>query len=316
MNKLIYELGDTTKKLFKAPFTIKSYAMLGERLLLKKRHQCSAPQLFIMGLPRSGTTLAYQYIAHRLNVSYFTYGVGNFPHAPCLITFIQHKIHGQYQSNFESNYGKESGLISPVAPREAGGWWCRFFHLNNYVTVDDLTEKDIHVLQNTIACIQNVFGGTPFVNKNVKHLLRIGILGKIFPNSRFLIVERDIPDVAMSILRARYKNLSDATQWWSVRPPNYKKLKDLPIAEQITNQCTSLKQKMESDLSKLPHDRVMRIHYEYFCNNPEGFIRKIAFFINATITKNPAQQRFKVSHGHPQNHEESKLIELVGKLSQ
>ena len=115
---------------FKAPFMIKPYASLVERLLLNKRYQCSSPQLFIMGLPRSGTTLVYQYIVHRLNVAYFTHGVGKYPDAPCITTWIQHKVHGQYQSAFKSNYGKESGA---VAPREAGGWWCRVFDVNNYV---------------------------------------------------------------------------------------------------------------------------------------------------------------------------------------
>ena len=102
MNKFIHEKCNTTKRLLKAPFMIKHYAMLGERLLLRKQYKCSAPQLFITGLPKSGTTLIYQYIAHRLNVSYFTHAVGNFPHAPCLCTLMQHKIHGQYQSNFKN----------------------------------------------------------------------------------------------------------------------------------------------------------------------------------------------------------------------
>lgn len=312
MNSLICRPGDIVKKVLKAPFKVNSYAILAERLLLVKRYQCLAPQLFVMGLPRSGTTLIYQYIVHRLNVSYFTHGVGKFPYAACIATFIQHKLYGQYRSVFKSNYGKESGAV-PVAPREAGGLWCRFFDANNYVEVDDLAEKDIYLLKNTIACVQNIFGGIPFVNKNVKHLLRIGALGKIFPNSRFLIVERDISDVAISILRGRYKNLSDPTQWWSVRPPNYKKLKDLPIAEQIDNQCSSLKQKMEYDLSKLLSEKVIRIRYEDFCNNPDGFIRKIMFSINATETNNSTRQCFKISHGYPQNQEESNLIDLVSK---
>lgn len=312
MRNLIRQAGKITK-IFKAPFMIKSYMLLFERLLLIKSYQCQAPQLFILGLPRSGTTLIYQYIVHRLNVSYFTHGVGRFPYAPCITTLIQHKIYGQYQSNFKSNYGKESGAVA-VAPREAGGLWCRFFDVNNYMEIGELEENDIYRLQNTIMCIQNMFGGMPFVNKNVKHLLRIGIISKIFPNSRFLIVDRNISDVALSLLRGRYNNLSDPTQWWSVRPPNYKKLKDLPIAEQIANQCIFLKQKMEDDLLKLPPERVMRVHYEDFCTNPEGLIRKLIILINATKTKEPIQQCFKISRGDPQNDEESYTIDMVSKL--
>ena len=71
---------------------------------------------------------------------------------------------------------------------------------------------------------------------------------------------------------------------------------------------------MEKDLSRLPSERVVRIDYEAFCNNPEGLVRKIIFSINATKTKNPTHQFFKISHGYPQNHEEITLICLLEKL--
>ena len=298
MSQQVKKSGDTIKKLFKAPFKINSYAMLGERLFFSKNCKCPAPQLFILGLPRSGTTLIYQYIVHRLNVSYFTYGVGKFPCAPCVTTFIQYKLHGQYQSGFGSSYGRDSGA-SAVAPREAGGWWCRFFDINNYMGFDDVTEENIFKLQNTIACVQNIFGGRPFVNKNVKHLLRMEAIEEIFPNSKFLIVDRAISDVAISILRGRYNNLPNPNQWWSVRPTDYEKLKDLSIEEQVVNQCVSLKNKLEKDLSRLPPERIIRIHYEDFCENPEEIIQKIKSCINATETGNQKRSFFKISHSHP-----------------
>lgn len=306
----VLELGRIMKKYLRLPFKINSYAIFIERLLMKKKYQCIAPQLFIMGLPRTGTTLIYQYIIHRLHVSYFTNGVGIFPVSPCITTFIQRKVYGQYQSDFRSNYGK---VLGTVAPREAGGFWCRFFDINSYVSFDDLTEKDVYLLRNTIACIQNIFGGVPFVNKNVKHLLRIGALSKIFPNSQFLIVERDMADVAISVLRGRYKNLSDPRQWWSVRPPNYEKLKNLPIVDQVFYQCVSLKEKMEEDISSLSGKRIIRIHYEKFSDNPEELIRKLIVSLNATETGNPPQSHFEISHNEVQNEEERRLIGLLRK---
>lgn len=290
---------------------INSFAIIAERVLLKlnKYHKCSAPQLFILGLPRSGTTLIYQYIVHRLNVAYFTHGVGKYPCAPCVVTFVQNKLFGRYQSDFKSSYGKMSG---PVSPREAGGFWIRFFAINNYVTFDDQSEKDIDLLRNTIACIQKIFGEAPFVNKNVKHLLRIEALGEIFPNSKFLIVERNISDGAISLLRGRYDNLSDPKEWFSVRPPNYETLKNLSIVNQIANQSIYLKQKIEKDLANIQSKRVIRIHYEDFCTNPEELIHNVKFAINATETRNHIQRRFKISHNYPQNQEESDLINLVG----
>lgn len=299
------------KKLIKASLRLNNYMRFVERILLLKKYQCSEPQLFIMGLPRSGTTLLYQYVVHRLNVAYFTHGVARLYHAPCITTYIQHKIYGRYESDFKSNYGKEAGNVSPVSPREAGGVWCRFFDINDYIDVAEITNKDKHLLQNTVACVQNTFGGVPFVNKNVKHILRIAALKKIFPHSKFLIIDRDLEDVAVSILRGRYHNLPDPTKWWSVRPPNYGKLKKLPVIEQVFKQCVSLRQQLDHDLSRLEPECVMRIQYNDFCRNPEGFVMQISSFIEAKKTNSPIQKNFKISRSLPSGKEEKDLIDMI-----
>ena len=205
--------------------------------------------------------------------------------------------------------------VMVLPPREAGAWWNRFFDKNSYVELDELEKKQIQQIRNTVACVQNIFGGMPFINKNVKHLLRIEALGRIFPNSKFLIVERDIADVAISILRGRHDNLSDPSEWWSVRPPDYEELKELSVEEQIAKQCNSLTQKMEIDLLKLPNEKVIRIQYEDFCNNPEGLVRKLMLSMSATETKNPIRPFFKISRNCPETQEEIALIELIGDLN-
>ena len=69
-------------KLARAPWRAQNYLYLIERALLAVTSRSEGSQLFILGPPRTGTTLIYQYIAHRLNVAYFTNGVGRYPLAP------------------------------------------------------------------------------------------------------------------------------------------------------------------------------------------------------------------------------------------
>lgn len=297
-----------TRAMLKRSLRLDSYAIVLERLWLLKRQRCSSPQLFILGLPRSGTTLIYQYIVHRLNVAYFTHGVGAHPRVPCVVTWYQHNRYGQYRSDFESKYGKVEG---PVSPREAGTFWGRFFDLNNYVDFEDLRQKDISVLQKTVACIQNIFGGKPFVNKNVKHLQRINAIAEIFPNSIFLVVERQLQDVALSVLRARRGSPCDSSQWFSVRPINYDAIKNLSIPEQVANQCKSVTEKMEQDLSLLPNERVIRIKYEDFCREPEALIKNVGAALCALKTDNPSRDFFTISRNSPQSAEENKLLKLL-----
>lgn len=290
-------------------FGIQKYLFLFiEKIIELKRFESFQPQLFILGLPRSGTTLIYQYIVHRLNVAYFTHGVGRYYYSPSLVTFFQNKIYGHYQSDFRSSYGKIAG---PVSPREAGAFWGRFFGLERYVCYEEVSAKDIGALQNTIACIQHIFGDKPFVNKNVKHMLRIDALSKIFPNSYFLIVERNLKDVALSNIRAKYNVIKRPQEWWSVKPLDYESIKNLPAASQVACQLTALRRKIKTDISHVPRHRVIKIRYEDFCINPEHLIDSLKSPFTSAGYRNKERASFAPSSNCPRNHEEKELIKLL-----
>lgn len=284
------------------------YLGLLEKGLIQRQYESRHPQIFILGLPRSGTTLVYQYIVHRLRVAYITNRAGHYYASPCLITYLQRGKLNEYYSDFQSQYGKVQG---DLAPREAGSFWGRFFGFEEYVGFQDMSSEDIQILRNTIACIQSAFGGQPFVNKNVKHMLRIDALSGVFPDAYFLVVERSLPQVALSVLRGRYENMSDVTQWWSVKPPNYAVLKDLPVAEQVAHQLASLQAKMDADFFEIPRERVIRLQYEEFCRDPEGVLLQLNKIWERVEFRNSPVESFAPSDKSPRNDEEMQLIELV-----
>jgi len=285
-------------------------APLEQAFLLFSRPS-SHPLLFILGLPRTGTTLVYQYVVHRLQVAYFTNGVGRFYLAPCLATWVQRTLNSEYESDFMSEYGS---VLGPMAPQEAGRFWGRFFDFEDYVSPEHVSPQSRRKLRRTIACVQRLFGNPLLVNKNVKHILRIPVLDAIFPNAFFLRVERDHVDVALSLLRARYANLEDPSDWWSARPPNHQDLQDLPKDEQIARQVKALDRKVETDLSKIPSDRVLRINYQAFCNGPDALIRTIRSRIQPTELRNPKKKRFRPSTNTAQTQEEKRLVERIKAL--
>jgi hypothetical protein len=55
-------------------------------------------------------------------------------------------------------------------------------------------------------------------------------------NSKFLVVERNLEDVALSILRGRKLIHGDYRIGFSVKPRNYDEIKDLPVPQQILHQ--------------------------------------------------------------------------------
>lgn len=282
-----------------------------ERALLLCSRPSSHPLLFILGLPRTGTTLVYQYVVHRLQVAYFTNGVGRYYLAPCIATWLQTALNSEYESDFASEYGSVSG---PLAPHEAGRFWGRFFGFEDYVSSEHVSPPSRRTLRRTIACVQRLFGNPLFVNKNVKHILRIPALDAIFSNAFFLRVERDHEDVALSLLRARYANLENPSDWWSARPPNHQDLQNLPRDEQIARQVEALDRKLETDLSKIHPDQVLRIDYQAFCNDPDALIRTIRSRIQPTEFRNAKRERFPPSTNSARTQEEKRLVERMEAL--
>lgn len=285
-----------------------NYLRFLEQAWLLRPAVSEKPVVFILGLPRSGTTLVYQYLVHRLQVAYFTNGVGKYPHAALLMTWWERKRYGEYRSDFQSQYGK---MIGPVSPREAGGFWARFFDLEQYTRFEQVSPARIRILQRTIAGVQHLFGDVAFVNKNVKHMLRLDALARIFPHALFLIVERELPEVALSVLRGRYANLADPHAWWSVRPPDYPSLKDLSLPEQIAGQVRGLARQMDADLAQIPATRVVRVAYSAFCQEPERLIATLRPLLGHPTERNPPVSAFPISHNTPKTPEEEALLRLL-----
>lgn len=265
-------------------------------------------QLFILGWPRSGTTLIYQYVVHRLRVAYLTNGVGDRPDLPCLTTWWQRIRHGTYVSDFESHYGKVQG---PVAPREGGAFWARWFDLKRPQTRTELSPAAARELRSTIHCVQRSFGGLPFVNKNVLHGMHVDALAALFPEARFLFVERDLDAVALSLLRARYALLDDPRQWISIRPPGAERLSRLPVVEQVAGQIELTRTFLQEELGGLTRDRVLRIRYEDFCEEPESLTRSLLDPLGRPGYRNPPVDRFSPSRVEPRTTEEEELLRRI-----
>ncbi|TFG94030.1 MAG: sulfotransferase [Myxococcales bacterium] len=277
-----------------------------ERLALSLHWTLDRPVVFILGLPRSGTTLVSQYIVHRLEVAYWTNGVGRHPRAPVVTTLLE-KRRGPYLSDFRSRYGKVEGS---TAPREAGSLWGRFFDLERPTHFDDVSSEAAERLRNLVAATQRVFGGAPFVNKNVKHMLRIDALARIFPESLFLVVRRRMQDAGLSILRARLE-AQDPTRWWSVRTPDWEELMALPLEEQVAAQVRGLRRQLGADLDAIPRERVLQLDYERFCRQPDLCLGPLRRMLGALGERNGPAGPFAAVHHVPSDARERRLLALL-----
>jgi hypothetical protein len=282
-----------------------------ERLVLRLHWPVERPVVFVLGLPRSGTTLVSRYLVHRLEIAYWTSGVGQHPRAPVVTTFLERR-QGPHRSELDSHDGRIEGA---AAPREAGSVWERFFDRERYMRFDDLRPGDAPALRNLVAATQRVFGGTPFVNKDVKHMLRIDALARVFPESLFLVVRRRPQDVALSILRARFELRADPMQWGSVKPPDHERLAGLPVEEQVAGQVLSLRRRLDADLAALPQERVLRLDYERFCREPDTSLGPLRRTLGAVAERAGPAGPFAALHHAPADAREHRLLSLLAASS-
>lgn len=262
-----------------------------DRLLLSLIKSSSAwaqsDPIFIIGPPRSGTTLTYQLLTQCLDVAYITNLEARFPYAPLLgASFSKwRKSPSRKDVDFSSEYGRTHGKLGP---NEAGQFWYRWFPGGEkvYVRSGELPEECRNDMHAHVRAIQNIKGGNPLCFKNVYHSARIGALKETFPDATFLIVKRPPLEIAQSILRARRKAGSGKENWWSIPlPPPIGIPEHMDWAQQIVRQTHDIYAEIESQRKAIGEDAFLDIDYQQLCNRPGGMVERIMLFLNQKQVK-------------------------------
>ena len=236
------------------------------------------PPIFFLGAPRSGSTLAIQVITDVLEVGYLSNRHAQFYGAPGSAEKIFHPTRCRQSSDYRSNYGVTEGWH---APAEAGLWWYRFFRrCPAYVRIDEVKEKKMIAFRRSVASLTNAFD-RPVFFKNLYASLRIQAISHYFPESLFIVMHRNEVENGHSLLEARFKAFSNYNTWWSMEPPEVKKLKRFQPHEQVIEQIRHIHATIENDLllANVESFRRYDLRYEEFCSDPKAEITKIKDFL-------------------------------------
>lgn len=227
------------------------------------------PTLFIFGLPRSGTTLAYQLLAQCLDIGYVNNLIARFWQAPLHGIALSQVVLGRPSAAaFDSDFGKTRG---PHGPHEFAYFWQSWLGMNS---VEDLlrfnapsSQVDWPALGGVVRCMQDAFdSGIVFKTMYVANHIRE--FAAAFAQPLFVYVDRDPVDVGLSILAGRKAYYGDPQVWWATYPPDFQSLAELPFAEQIAGQVQSLRATYENALGLLDPSLVLRVGYEALCAEP------------------------------------------------
>jgi hypothetical protein len=227
------------------------------------------PPLFIVGVPRSGTTMVYQIITYQFKVAYFTPVMDYLYGIPNILFRLLKPYLKRPKPLFQSNYGKVKGLLSPS---ETGTIWYRWFPW------DDLNSHFLRISENEIYddCYQNLklnilsistVMQRPLAIKCVYLGMVINILSQLFPHARFIHVHRDSLITIQSLYIARKKQ-ADSLKWWSVKPPQYNQIRQKPLLQQTVEQVYYTDKTIREELNESAKERTFHIDYEKICQTP------------------------------------------------
>jgi hypothetical protein len=228
------------------------------------------PPLFIVGPPRTGSTLLYQLLVHRFDVGYLSNRHCRLYAAPAL---VERRRHPSPTVEFTSRYGRTSGSD---APSECGEYWYRFFRRSpQYVPLAEMPERQLRRLRASVRALGDG-AGRPLVYKNLICALRLEPLAAALPEAVFVRIRRAIEPTAVSLLAGRKALFGDYRHWWSSEPPEIDRLRKLPPHEQVVEQVRSIDRLIDGARTEIGAQRFCELSYERLCEDVETALQDVA----------------------------------------
>lgn len=259
-------------------FIISVESILGkpiEQLLRfqNKDNNRSIIPIWIIGSPRSGTTLMYQLTCSYLMGYYLTNRVANRYRISLITRAIERRLYAKspIPTSFRSKFGNTKNENDP---HEGGQFFYQFFPKEQpYSTSKDLTNKQKEDIQTLIRAITTPFD--LFISKNTFHSLRIKALSDLFPKSIFIWVRRETAATVYSILKARNKLQVSDKEWWGITPPGWETAQTQSVIDQTIWQVKETERIIERDLRNV-HAQCAEVNYKQICEAPHSVLKSIS----------------------------------------
>ncbi|MGB1243246.1 MAG: sulfotransferase [Chitinophagales bacterium] len=235
------------------------------------------PIIFVVGVPRSGTTILTQLLLSAFQIGYANNIVAKFWEAPYIGSILAKSLKDN-QNNLNIGINSNYGFTNEYeGPHEFGYFWRRWFRYgeSHQIEGNQIGEEEVKILQQEVAAMESVFEA-PMLFKNPAALsLNIDFLAKAFPSSVFIHIQREPFFNAQSLLLGREKYGNSREDWFSVKPKEYSWLKEKSVEEQIAGQTYYTQKRIRDCLQKLPQKRQLTFSYESFCEQPLSYLQAV-----------------------------------------
>lgn len=172
--------------------------------------------IFIIGAPRSGTTLINQLFAGCTDIGYVSNLMAAFWNAPVAGALLSRRWANDRYFSGNSYFGQTKDIREP---HEFGAFWRDMLSMDSMHQPSDSSIKfiDWNELELTLTKINMVFS-KPVIYKAFHLMWFIKEINKKMPNSKWIWIKRNTIDNAGSILNLRRHLNSNIYQWASAKP--------------------------------------------------------------------------------------------------
>jgi len=220
-----------------------------------------ARPIFILGPPRSGTSVLYKLLCTHPEVAYMYRGFKRFPRLPRLGHALE-----------------RLGVVGST-PKEASEFWDRFRTGRLDVMTADAAPPEVRTwYRDVIAGVLRATGRARFVAKCPPHSVRVPWIDAVFPDALFVVAERDWRAVASSTHLKRNQNEErERREFFGVRVPGHKRMKRMSSEHSAARIFRIVHEMLDAWEPQYP-GRFHRVRYARLCADTRGEMRRVAGF--------------------------------------
>ncbi len=231
------------------------------------------PPLFLVGAPRSGTSLVYRALSLHPQAAYISNWLRRFPgwgvvSAANRVSRSLPSLQLRYWFGEDSNayrYGQRRSLAERAFPAPVEG--APVFERHGF---------DADELRAAFNDIARFSGGTTVITKRIENNGRIPLLAGVFPNARFVMIIRDGRAVAYSLSKVDW--WPQGKIWWLGSTAEEWAKKGGDPWELCAREWVEEQRRVEAGLAQVAPERVLIVTYENLVANPIQELVRMASF--------------------------------------
>lgn len=238
-------------------------------VLLASKQDKNTQAIFVLALPRSGSTVTFQSICHGLSVNYLSNLWNLCYQLPLFGGWLSERRAQFHRSEFQSLQGFVTGIDGPAEGLRFWCWWldCGLSDYECETMPLEKRNKRANYLRRVLSVLSQTKG--PFATAYLGHALVPDRVHDAFPGAVFIRLRRDPVSNALSLLKSMRSN---QTTWFSVVPSECDGLERLNEYERVAAQVYWLNRRLDnSDCAS----EMLTVHYEKICQSPEKELSRI-----------------------------------------